>query len=101
MTDDLTDAERYPWLNADSRQLLAWLHEHPSAPRFHHRAGDRLTAAGLARVQQFELELAATAPGWRPGQPPPWLAGFVVDCFRDVPFYRAYGAAPPRLPHTP
>src|SRR5947209_4577470 len=101
MTDEISEAERYPWLTRDSRQLLDWLHEHPAAPRFNHQTGDRLTAAGLERVRQLEHELAASAPGWRPDQPPPWLAAFVQEGVRDVPFYRAYGAAPARLQDVP
>ncbi len=101
MTDGLTQAERYPWLNDDSRRLLEWLHEHPAAPRFNHTCGDRLTAAGLERVRQFELELNTAATGWQPGQPPAWLAEFVAFCFREVPFYRHYGNAPAAIGDVP
>jgi len=101
MDSELTDDERYPWLDDDSRRLLAWLHEHPAGPRFNHRCGDRLTAAGLERVRQFEDQVNSTATGWQPDQPPPWLAEFVAFCFRDVPFYRGYGAAPARLANVP
>src|SRR5260221_1497461 len=101
MTGALTEIERYPWVNEDSRRLLEWMHEHPAAPRFNHRCGDRLTVAGLQRVLQFEEEVSAGEPGWRPGQPPPWLAEYVAMCFRDVPFYRRYGAAPGRWEDVP
>jgi phenylacetate-CoA ligase len=101
MTDALTQTERYPWVNEDSQRLLDWMHEHPAAPRFNHQCGDRLTGTGLERVRQFEQEISAAAPGWRPGQPPPWLADFVAFCFREVPFYRRYGAAPGRLADVP
>src|SRR3989442_12482481 len=101
MTGALTQTERYPWLHEDSRRLLDWMHEHPAAPRFNHHCGDRLTSAGLERVRQFEQEVSTAAPGWRPGQPPPWLAEYVAMCFREVPFYRRYGAAPGRLADVP
>ncbi len=101
MTDALTEADRYPWLTDDSRRMLEWLHEHPAAPRFNHRCGDRLTSDGLERVRQYEQAVNASAPAWRPGEPPPWLADFVADCFRDVPFYRRYGAPPARLEDVP
>jgi phenylacetate-CoA ligase len=101
MIDALTQAERYPWLDDDSRRLLEWMHEHPAAPRFNHHCGDRLSRAGLQRVRQFEQEVSAAAPGWRPGVPPPWLAEYVAMCFRDVPFYRRYGSSPRRLGDVP
>ena len=94
MNEALTQAERFPWLTGDSQHLLSWLHEHPAAPRFNHHCGDRLTAAGLERIRQFELELNTAAPGWLPGEIPAWLDEFTEACFRDVPFYRRYGARP-------
>lgn len=97
MTDTLTEADRYPWLTDDSRRRLHWLHEHPAAPRFNHQCGDRLTRGGLERVLQFEHEVNTAVPNWRPGQPPPWVAEFLAECFRDVPFYRRYGAPSARL----
>src|SRR5260370_20814892 len=101
MAGELTQDDRYPWLTDDSRRLLAWLHEHPAAPQFNHECGDRLTAAGLERVRQFEQLISTTSPGWLPDQPPPWLADFVAFCFREVPVYRRYGAAPARFADVP
>src|SRR5258708_1186025 len=101
MSGELTQDERYPWLTDDSRRLLSWLREHPAAPRFNHECGDRLTSAGLGRVREFEQWISTSAPGWQPGQAPPWLAEFVAFCFREVPFYRRYGAAPTRFADTP
>lgn len=101
MTDALTETERYPWLTDDSRRLLQWLHEQPAAPRFNHHCGDRLTPGGLERLQQFEQEVNAGGPHWEPGQPPPWVPQFMEDCFREVPFYRRYGAPPARLTEVP
>ena len=92
--DPLTEDERYPLLPPASRQLLQWLREHPHAPRFNHHCGDRLSADGLARVRAFEAELSAAPRGWRHGEIPPWLEAFAARCFRDVPFYRRYGAQP-------
>ncbi len=94
MTEALTETERYPWLTAEGRLLLDWLHEHPHAPRYNHHCGDRLTAAGLERVRQFEHELVAAPPAWAPGQLPAWAPAFAAECFRDVPFYRRLGALP-------
>ena len=92
MSGALTQDERYPWLTDSSRQVLDWLHEHPAAPRFNHACGDRLTGAGLERVRAFEQQVRAGA-GWQLGETPAWVAEFVADCFRDVPFYRRYGGA--------
>ena len=101
MTDELTQDQRYPWLDDDSRRLLAWLHEHPSAPRFNHHCGDRLSPAGLERVRAFEDAIKTADPGWQPGQPPAWLSEFLAFCCRDVPFYRQYGTTPASLADVP
>ena len=94
MSDGLTDAERFPLLTDEGRRLLQWMREHPHAPRYTAQCGNRLTAEGLRRVRAFEAELNAAPKGWQPGAVPRWLADFVEMCFRDVPFYRRYGARP-------
>ena len=101
MANALSEAERYPWLTTDARDRLRWLHEHPSAPRFNHHCGDRLTPAGLARVREFERALHSEPIGWRPGTLPPWLEAFTEYCCRAVPFYRATGARPAHFEDTP
>ena len=101
MTTALTEAERFPWLTTDAAGLLRWLHEHPSAPRYNHHCGDRLSAAGLARVRAFERALLAEPIGWQPGALPEWLAEFTAHCYRQVPFYREAGAAPARFVDIP
>ena len=55
--DDPTDAERYPTLTEHGRQMLAFLREHPNAPRFHNQSGNRLTAEEVERVRAFEQEV--------------------------------------------
>ncbi len=74
--------------------MLRWLHENPYAPLYNHRGCDRLTAEGLQRVKAFEAELKTTPQGWQHAQVPLWLADFAEMCYRDVPFYRRYGAQP-------
>ena len=101
MTDTLSGADRYPWLTDDSRRLLDWMYEYPAAPRFNHHCGDRLSAAGLERVRQFEHQINTATPGWRPGELPPWLAEHLTFCFEDVPFYRRQGAPPARFVDAP
>ncbi len=94
MPSSLTDTERYPWLTADARALLTWLHEADSAPRYNHQCGDRLSAAGLARVRAFEQQMLTTPPGWSANSRPAWLDEYAARCLATVPFYRHYGAPP-------
>jgi phenylacetate-CoA ligase len=101
MPEALNEAERFPWLTTGARDLLHWLHEHPSAPRYNHHCGDRLGAEGLARVRDFEQELHAAPIGWASANLPPWLAEFTAYCYREVPFYRESGAEPARFVDSP
>lgn len=94
MWSELTDAQRHPLLDERGARLLNQLREHPHAPRFNWRIGDRLTAAGLASVRAFEAELQTAEIGWEHGEMPSWLREFVAYCYRAVPFYRAFGDAP-------
>jgi phenylacetate-CoA ligase len=99
--DGLTETERYPWLTADARTLLAWLHESEAAPRFNHHCGDRLPAAGLARVRAYAQLMQTEPPGWPAGARPAWLAEFTARCLATVPHYRPYGAPPADLADLP
>src|SRR3970040_2128660 len=101
MSDVLTDAARFPLLTEAGRRLLQWMREHPHAPRYTAQSGNRLTAEYLRRVRAFEAELNAAPRGWQQGAVPPWLADFVEMCFRDVPFYRRYGARPANFSDIP
>lgn len=102
MTDpDLTDAERYPTLTEHGQHMLDLLRQHPHAPLYRNRAGNRLTADDLVRVRAFEADVAGAKPDGRPGARPPWLTDFVAQCYRDVPFYRARGAAPDEFGNVP
>jgi phenylacetate-CoA ligase len=92
MAEALNEAQRYPLLTPEGRRLLQWLHECEYAPRYNHHCGNRLSAAGLRRVQAF-AELAQTEPPrWTPEAPPAWLADWVAFCLRTVPFYRRAGS---------
>lgn len=101
MWSELTDTQRHPLLDEQGAQFLNDLREHPHAPRFNWRIGDRLTRADLAQVRAYENELGAAELGWRAGEQPGWLAEFVAHCFERVPFYRAYGAAPEQFADIP
>lgn len=94
MWSELTDEQRHPLLDEQGARLLNHLREHPSAPRFNWRIGDRLTREGLETVRAYEDELRAAEIGWQRGGIPEWLNKFVARCYEHVPFYRAYGDAP-------
>jgi len=87
----LTDLQRFPLLTDRGRQLLLWLREHPSAPRYNFQTGDRITAPGLQRIREYEHRLQTDLRGWRSGELPEWLPPFVEECLREVPFYRRRG----------
>jgi phenylacetate-CoA ligase len=100
--DELSDDDRFPLIGAAGRGLLHRLREHPSAPRYNLRCGDRLTGEGLARVRAFEQELFRAPAGWPPGPPPPWVTRLAAFCLSEVPIYRrrggtaeAFAAIPP------
>ena len=94
MMDEPTDAERYPTLSEEGRKMLHFLREHPSAPTFRNKSGNRLTEADLAQVRSFHDEVARSKAGWPPGQRPDWLPPFQHHCLTQVPFYRRYGPLP-------
>jgi phenylacetate-CoA ligase len=102
MTDsDPTDQERYPTLSEHGRKMLDFLREHPHAPLYRNRSGNRLTAPDLERVRMLEAEAVATRVAWRPGAQPQWLAPFIAYCYEQVPHYRSRGAPPARLEDVP
>lgn len=101
MTASLTDSERFPLLSEHGRNMLLWLREHPHAPRYTAASGNRLTANYLRRVEAYEAELNTSPKNWEPDRLPAWLSEFVEMCFREVPFYRAYGDRPPLFTDLP
>ena len=96
-----TDAERYPTLTDAGRRMLAFLREHPAAPVYRNHSGNRLLAPEVAAARQFEERIAHAAVGWAPGTVPAWVAPFVADTFRRVPYYRALGRPPADLVQLP
>jgi phenylacetate-CoA ligase len=86
----LTEEQRFPLLTPSGRRVLRRLQEHPHAPRYNFRAGERLTAEGLARVRAYGEGLRTQGIGWQVGELPPWLPPFVAFCRREVPFYRRW-----------
>ena len=95
MTDpEPTDDERYPTLTAHGRTMLEFLREHPHAPIYRNRSGNRLTSEEVRRVAALCEEVAAATIAWKPGAPPLWLSEFAARCFSDMPHYRQRGAVP-------
>jgi phenylacetate-CoA ligase len=89
----LTDEERFPLLGEEGRKLLLWMWEHPHAPRYNFKCGDRLTGESLQRVRDYETELNTSHKGWALGEPPDWAKEFARRSIAEVPFYRRRGGA--------
>jgi len=96
-----TDAERFPTLTDAGRRMLAFLREHPCAPVYRNQSGNRLLAPEVEAARRFEDHVAHAAVGWVPGTVPAWVASFVADTFRRVPYYRALGKPPADLAQLP
>jgi phenylacetate-CoA ligase len=97
MSDDGLDAERFPTLTAHGRRMLDFMRDHPHAPVYRNRSGNRLLAHEVAAQRAYEAEVAAAPVGWEPGSVPDWVMPFVAETFAAVPHYRALGSAPRRF----
>ncbi len=80
----MKERDRQPLLDDAGRERLEALRQHRHAPKWNHRAGERLDAAALQRVQAFGKSLAK-APFSMPREERNAFAGRAV---RDVPLYR-------------
>lgn len=100
MTDP-DDAERYPTLSPAGRAMLTRMTEHPAAPIYTNRSGNRLLASDLPGLATFEAETLAAPIGWRPGVPPDWIGPFLAETYARVPHFRRRGAAPSVLTGVP
>lgn len=97
MSDDADDAERFPTLGKAGRRMLAFLRHHPAAPIYRNASGNRLRAADVAQLRQFEREVGKASVGWEDGQLPHWMVRHVASTFASVPYYRKRGAPPLRF----
>ena len=97
MSDEGLDAERFPTLTAHGRRMLDFMRDHPHAPVYRNRSGNRLLAHEVAAQRAYETEVAAANVGWEPGTLPDWVMPFVAETFATVPHYRALGSAPRRF----
>ncbi len=94
MNDGLSDLDRFPLLNEQSRLMLNRLREHPHGPIWTHPCGERLTADGLARVRAYREEVCGGGGSWwRIGEPPEWVERLAARCLATVPFYRRRGGS--------
>ncbi|MEY2926582.1 MAG: hypothetical protein RL367_1059 [Pseudomonadota bacterium] len=88
------DAERYPLLTDAGRRLLAMMREHPHAPIFRNRSGNKLTSDDIAALGTFEIDPAPTNPD-------DWIGALLRQAYTDIPWYRAQGSTPQRLADVP
>lgn len=95
--DDGLDNERFPTLTVHGRQILDFMRQHPCAPLYRNRSGNRLLAQEVEAQRAYEREIEAARVGWEPDTRPCWVAPFVADVFATVPYYRAYGSPPRRF----
>lgn len=93
MNRSLTDEERFPLLDEGGRARLLWLREHPHAPRWNYRCGDRLDSTSLARIRAYAESLRTKQPSWRPGEMPDWVYAFAKTALQQVPIYRRNGGS--------
>jgi phenylacetate-CoA ligase len=91
MNHEPTDADRYPTLSAAGRAMLTHMAEHPHAPVFRNRSGNRLLSEEVVALRDYEREEGPAPFAWSPGSMPPWLEAFVDHVHAQVPFYRDRG----------
>jgi phenylacetate-CoA ligase len=86
------DAAHHPTITASGRSLLAWLREHPNAPRFTGSTGSRLCADDLVKVQARAETVLSASPS--DSSEPLWLSEFVDRSLTIVPFFQRYQLTP-------
>lgn len=83
----LSDAERWPTLDAPGTAALDAVRSHPDAPAWVHVTGDRLRADDQAALDDVARRLASP-PAAGAGDPPGWVAELVARAHAVVPRYR-------------
>lgn len=96
-----TDADRYPTLTDDGRRILEFMREHPAAPIFRNRSGNRLRAAEVEDIRHFEKATRQARAVWPRDSWPEWLPEFVTQTFDTVPHYRSLGSPPMNFTDLP
>jgi phenylacetate-CoA ligase len=100
MSAEPSDLERFPTLSSAGRAMLQRLTEHPHAPIFRNRSGNRLLAEEVQALALFEGEVLGATLDWPASGLPEWLHGFVASIFAEVPYYRGL-TAPTRFEDIP
>ena len=78
----LTDEERWPLMTPAAETMLNRLRTHPSAPRYNHACGDRLSARARGNLVTYRARLAMGHP------PEDWIMPLVERVYATVPRYR-------------
>lgn len=78
----LTDDERWPLLTPAAETMLTRLRTHPSAPRYNHACGDRLSTKARDNLTAYRAQLAAGHPT------PEWIMPLVRRVYATVPRYK-------------
>lgn len=78
----LTDDERWPLLTPAAETMLTRLRTHPSAPRYNHACGDRLSTKARDNLSAYRAQLAAGHPT------PEWIMPLVERVYATVPRYK-------------
>lgn len=77
--------------------MLDFMREHPAAPVYRNRSGNKLLAEEVDRLRKFEDEVAHARIAWEDGAVPDWAARHAEETFASVPYYRAMGSTPLRF----
>jgi phenylacetate-CoA ligase len=99
--EGLEDQQRFPAVSPDGLRFLESLRQHPHAPRYNLRTGDRLTNDAVARLRAYEERQHSSRIDWSWGAPPGWLDEWIERCLRVVPVYRAHGTAADAIEDIP
>lgn len=84
------DSDLYPTLSAEGKRILNFMREHPAAPIFRNRSGNKLNSSEVLDLLEYERDVLSSVAGWPKDEKPAWLADFVARTLADVPFYRQH-----------
>lgn len=99
--EGLDDRERFPAVTPEGLRYLEQLRQHPGAPRYNLKTGDRLTTDAVERLHEYEARQHAATPSWTYDAPPGWLEAWIERCVSTVPVYRARAAKGTPLEEIP
>lgn len=85
------DSDLFPTLSIEGKRILDFMREHPAAPIFRNRSGNKLSSSEVDELMNYEREISSSAVGWPQDGKPVWLPEFVERTLGDVPYYRQPG----------